>query len=266
MHFHAEHSLFFERRQPLWRSVASLGLTICVLVVNAGAASTTISMIGAGVGLLLIAIAYGSGQRRMEPVIAWTVALVVSALLGSLALGGDVDRFTEAAARVGCGVLWVLWLGTQVDWASLRRILVVCRVPEGAVSALDHAVMNGVLTRQEWTRRRDAARLRLGSARLPLQSWSQLLGEGAMSGFLRLESVEENALLRSSPVSDADHGDVVHLDAVRIERDDHVVLEQLPKPAQNLVLRISYMNSHTLQTQERLVKNKLAKSNKHLSV
>jgi cobalt/nickel transport system ATP-binding protein len=227
MHFHAEHSLFFEQRQSLWRPVLSLCLTVGVVIVNAGAGSTALSMIGASIAALLLVFAYVGGQRRMEPALAWTLALVVSALLGSVALGGDLDRFTEAAARISCGVLWVLWLGTQMDWASLRRIFVVTGIPDSVVSSLDHAVMNGILTRQEWALRRDAARLRLGNSRLPIQSWSQLLGEGAMSGFLRLESMEENALLRSSPVVGSGSSGVVQLEAVHIERDSHVVLEQL---------------------------------------
>ena len=42
----------------------------------------------------------------------------------------------------------------------------------------------------EWGRRRDAARSRLGEAKLPLVAWARLLGEGALHSFFRLESVE----------------------------------------------------------------------------
>ena len=117
MHFHAEHSLFFKRQGQLWRPALSLGLTLCVLLVNAGASSTVLSLSGSGVGALLLLNAYVRGHRRVEPALAWTLVLVVSVLLGGFALGGDLSLFTEAAARISCGVLWILWLGTQLDWS-----------------------------------------------------------------------------------------------------------------------------------------------------
>jgi len=227
MHLHAEHDLFFERRQNLQRPALSLVLTLLVLIVNAGANSILVSLVGSGVGLFLLFVTRLSGHRRMEPAILWTVFLVGFALLGSAALGGDVDRFIEVAARISCGMLWILWLGTQTDWASLRQILLFIRVPTNAVSALDHAVMNGVLTQREWIRRRDAARIRLGNPRLPLRSWGYLLGEGALCGFLRLEQMEEGALVRSSTIKDTGDDEAFILDAVQIERGGHSVLKQL---------------------------------------
>jgi len=227
MHFHAEHSLFFERRQSLWRAAASLALTVCVLIVNAGARSVPLSLVGSGVGSLLLLIAYANGHRRLEPTLAWTLALATFALLGGAALSLDVGPLVETAARLSCGVIWVLWLGTQVDWASLRQLLLVVRVPRNVVAALDHALMHGVLTQREWVQRRDAARLRLGVSRLPLSSWGPLLGEGALRVFLRLEQVEENALLRSSSSAEADKAEGVHLEAIDVERGGRLVLEQL---------------------------------------
>jgi len=227
MHFHAEHSLFFERRQSLWRAASSLALTVCVLVVNAGARSMAVSLVGSGVGALLLLIAYASGHRRLEPALAWTLVIATFALLGGAALSLDVGPLVETAARVSCGVIWVLWLGTQVDWASLRQILLAVRVPGTIVAALDHALMHGVLTQREWVQRRDAARLRLGVSRLPLSSWGPLLGEGALQAFLRLERVEENALLRSSSSAEADEVEGVHLEAIDVERGGRLVLKQL---------------------------------------
>ncbi|MEO0603607.1 MAG: ABC transporter ATP-binding protein, partial [Myxococcota bacterium] len=125
-----------------------------------------------------------------------------------------------------CGVVWVLWLGTQIDWASLRELLLLLRVPDSVVSALDHALLHGVLTQREWARRRDAARLRLGTARLPFTSWGPLLGEGALHAFLRLERVEESALLRSSARAD-DEGEGIRLASVDVVRGGQVVLEQV---------------------------------------
>ena len=227
MHFHAEHSLFFERRQPLWRAASSLALTVCVLIVNAGASSTAVSLAGAGTGALMLLVARARGHRRIEPALAWTLAVVVLALLGGVALRGDLAAVVATGARVGCGVIWILWLGTRVDWASLRQILLGLQVPRSVVATLDHALMHGVFTQREWTRRRDAARLRLGASRLPLASWGALLGEGALRAFLRLERVEENALLRSSSSADADEVDGIRLEAVDLERGGQLVLEQL---------------------------------------
>lgn len=50
--------------------------------------------------------------------------------------------------------MWVLWLGAQVDWASLRQLLLRLRIPEVVVASLDHALMHGVLTQREWVQRR----------------------------------------------------------------------------------------------------------------
>lgn len=227
MHFHAEHSLFFESRRPLWKAGLSLTLTLGVLIVNAMASDITVSAIGSGVGALLLLIAYARGHQRIEPALAWTTLLIIFTLLGGVALRGDVMLFTEAATRISCGVLWILWLGTQMDWASLRQLLLTLRVPANVVAALDHAILHGVLTRQEWSRRRDTAFLRLGAARLPLKAWGQILGEGAMQGFVRLEHAEEHAVLRSADVVSEDQDNAVHLDAVQVARDEHVVLKQL---------------------------------------
>lgn len=227
MHLSAEHSLFFEQRRPLWLAGSSLALTACVLIVNAGARSITTSLVGAGIGGLLLVAAHTHGHRRVGPAFAWVLVLVVLVLVGGFALSGDTATALEAGTRVACGVVWVLWLGTQVDWASLRRILARLRVPESVVATLDQALLHGVLTQREWARRRDAARLRLGEARLPLSSWGPLLGEGALQAFLRLERVEETALLRSSSAAGVGPARSVELDAVDVERGGHPVLEKI---------------------------------------
>ncbi|MXY16347.1 MAG: ATP-binding cassette domain-containing protein, partial [Acidobacteria bacterium] len=87
--------------------------------------------------------------------------------------------------------------------------------------------MHGVLAQREWVERRDAARLRLGSPRLPLAAWGPLLGEGALDAFARLERAEENALLRSASREDVGDHDGVHLDAIDVERGGHLVLRHL---------------------------------------
>ncbi len=178
-------------------------------------------------GAVLLSIAYARGHARIEPMIAWTLSLVVVASLGGAALSSDVTLLMGIGSRVLCGVIWVLWVGTQVDWASLRLILLGLRLPASVVAALDHALMHGILTKREWCRRRDAARLRLGSIRLPLSSWGAVLGEGALRAFVRLERVEENALLRAGSIARTDKMEDVLLDSVDVERDGQLVLEKL---------------------------------------
>ena len=227
MHFHADHSLFFEQRQPLWRSAASLAVVSCVLIVNTWLSNTTVSLSGSGIATLLLITAYARGHRRIEPALTWALILVVSVLLGGVALQGQMSLFTETAARISCGVLWVLWLGTELDWASLRQMLIAIGIPHSIIGSLDHAVMNGILTQKEWKRRRDTARLRLGKSRLPLRVLANVLGDGALTSFYRLESVEENALLRSanSALYTKVHG--IELDGVSVERSGQKVLEDL---------------------------------------
>lgn len=227
MHFAAEHALFFERRQPFWLAASSLPLTACVLIVNAGAGSTTVSLVLAGIGAVLLLAAQVRGHRRIEPALAWGVSLVALVLLVGVVLNRDAAHALRAGARVSCGVVWILWLGTRVDWASLRRILLGLRVPERAVATIDHTLMHGVLTQRGWARRRDAARLRLGSSRLPLAAWGPLLGEGALQAFVRLERVEEGALLRSSANASVGEPLGVHVDVVDVERSGQRVLEQI---------------------------------------
>ncbi len=227
MHFHAEHSLFFERRRPSWVAAWGIAVTGCVLVVNAGARSATFSLIGACGGAVLLLFARAGAQRRIEPALAWTVALVAVAVLGGVALQSDTEVIIATGARVLCGVIWILWLGTVVDWASLRELLLWLRIPEGVVANLDHAIMHGVLTEREWAQRRDAARLRLGEPRLPLAVWGALLGEGALHAFARLERAEESARLRSASANELAVDQGVNLDAVDVERGGQPVLEHL---------------------------------------
>lgn len=227
MHFHAEHGLFFERRRSLRAAGLSVALTVTVLLINTGAGSTTLSLIGIGAALLLLA--FGRSKHRLEPVFAWTLALIALAMLAGIVLNADTSVIVEAGTRVLCGVIWVLWLGTQVDWSALRQLLIWVHVPQEIVVSLDRAITHGVLTQREWSQRRDAARLRLGAPRLPLAAWGPLLSEGALSAFTRLEQVEENAMLRSasSPPVDQKTPECIHLSNVELERGGQVILEKL---------------------------------------
>ena len=239
MHFHAEHSVFFESRRKLKGVAASCVLTLIILTINASISSPYYSALSIFTGLLLIVVARLRGHRRLVPVMTWMITLVAVAILAGLALTNDLTHLSESATRVCCGVIWILWLGTQLDWSSLRQILLAVRCPEGVVGSLDHAVMNGILTQREWGRRRDAARLRLGQAWLPLKTWAQIFGGGALVGFLRLESMEENAALRSAlaPVSNGDAS--VTLEGVSVQRGETTVLDEVSlslKPGEWLLL------------------------------
>ncbi|MEO0606528.1 MAG: hypothetical protein AAF211_34190, partial [Myxococcota bacterium] len=98
MHFHADHSLFFERRRPLWRATASLALTVGALVVNAGAGDLTVSLAGAGTGLGLLLVARVRGHQRIAPAVAWAVALVALVVLAGGLLSGDPTRVAQTGA------------------------------------------------------------------------------------------------------------------------------------------------------------------------
>lgn len=227
MHFHAEHPLFFERRRSLRSAVFSLALALVVLVANAGVGSPTLSLACAGVGSALLLVSWRHGRRRVEPALAWGASLVALALLAGLTIGADASRLIGTATRILCGVVWVLWLGTVVDWASLRLLLLRARVPAGIVATLDHALMHGLFTQREWVQRRDSARLRLGKCRLPIATWGSLLGEGALGAFVRLERAEENALLRSAAVCARSSDGVVNMMDVEVTRGDAAVLRDL---------------------------------------
>lgn len=205
-------------------------LTACVLIANASLDSTAASLVGAASAAMLLLVAHLRGHRRMELALAWASAIVVVALLVGSVLSLDSAAVLRTGARVACGVFWVLWLGTQVDWASLRSILRSLGVPAHVLGVLDNAVLHGVLTQREWTMRRDAARLRAGASTLPLTCWGPLLGEGALQAFLRLEGVEETALLRSrSTRAPQETTDSAGLDlrGVHIERGRQPVLQNL---------------------------------------
>ena len=226
MHFHAEHTLFFERRKPLWHTASCLALTVFILILNAST-NITMSLVGSGIGSLLLIIAFVRGHKRIESVFAWIFSLIAIMLFGSALLSLNVDTLLDTATRISCGMIWILWLGTQIDWVSLRQIFLKLRVPESIVSSLDHSLMHGIITKKEWGRRRDAARLRVGRSRLSLSSWGQIIGEGALHGFLRLEQVEKNAILRSSSAQDVFKSQMIRLENINVKRGENLVLENV---------------------------------------
>ena len=97
--------------------------------------------------------------------------------------------------------------------------------PEEIVASLDQAVVHGTLTQREWIQRRDSARLRLGLSALPIRSWGQILGEGVLQAFIRLEIVETNSRLRSASANNAFMTQTMDIQTVSVVRGDNRVLE-----------------------------------------
>ena len=227
MDFHADHSLFFARPTSIRRATVALAVALGVLIVNAAVDSAAVSLSGAGIGVLLLVLTQTQGTARIQPVVAWVVAVVGLSLVAGAGLGADMEAVTRTGSRVLCGAVWILWLGTEVDWAALRAILLASRFPPWLVRTLDQALMHGVLTQREWTKRRDAARLRLGVSRLKLGTWGQVLSDGALHAFTRLEQVEENATIRSTAVNAAAQSERIDVEGVDVELDGKSVLRQL---------------------------------------
>ena len=175
MHFHAEHALFFERRQPLWVAALAMALTSSVLIVNAGTHSTTLSLVGSGIGARSCCCsrgpvdAEGSSLPWRGPWPSWPSHCLVG--LSSIPAPTSSSRRASGscAALSGSSGLAPRLTGRRFDNLLLRL-----RIPEDVVASLDHALMHGVLTQREWVQRRDAAHLRLGSPRLPLAAWGPL--------------------------------------------------------------------------------------------
>ena len=224
MRLSARHGLFSEHRRSLWQVGLSFGLTVCVLLLNSHT-NRTVSLVGAGVGLLLLSVEYFKGDKRIESTLTWIVSLVVLGLVGGAALNFDMATFIDVASRILCGVIWILWLGTQMDWVSLRQILLYLRVPESIVVSLDQAVMHGIFTQREWIQRRDSARLRLGVSTLPMGSWGQILSEGVLQAFVRLETVERNSRLRSAAANSAFMTQTLGIQNLSVVRGNNRVLE-----------------------------------------
>jgi energy-coupling factor transporter ATP-binding protein EcfA2 len=201
MHLHADHPLFADARRPPASVVGRVAFALGVLGLNIGAGSGSLS----GVMLLtgLAAVWLRGGRGRLLPALAWVAVAGAMTAAAALLSNLPVDRAATAALRLAAGMAWLLWLGGELDWASVRATLRHSGFPSAALATLDHAVLHGLLTRESWAQRRDAARLRLGRARLPLAAWSAVLAEGAIDAIDRVEEVEAGALLRGARLGGA---------------------------------------------------------------
>ena len=221
------HELLFEYQESSWRSGLSLVVTICVLLLNS---NTTVALsIGCTViGLILLLVDCFQQKRRLARMHIYFILFIVFGLLTSTVMNVDITAWCTVLSRILCGVIWILWLRTQMDWRSLRRILLWLRTPEIIVTSLDNAVMHGVLTQREWIQRRDSARVRQGSSKLSLETWGQVLGEGVLQAFIRLEHVENSSRMRSSTLM----GDLIqniemNMRNVSVQRGNNLILNDI---------------------------------------
>ena len=119
MHPSASHNLFFDKRRPLWQSTWSLVLTVVVLLLNSNT-NMAVSLVAAGVGGILLLLEYVRGTNRINSTLTLVLSLLVLGWIGGSVLNFDIAIFLEITSRIVCGIIWILWLGTQVDWVSLR--------------------------------------------------------------------------------------------------------------------------------------------------
>jgi energy-coupling factor transporter ATP-binding protein EcfA2 len=196
MHLHADHPLFADAKLPLRAVIGRLTFAIGILGVNVGADSAGLS--GGLVLAALVALWFGGGRGRLVPALSWIAFTCAATAVAARMSAVPVDRAVAAAVRLAAGMAWLLWLGGGLDWPSMRGLLRRAGLSSAALATLDHAVLHGLLTREAWAQRRDAARLRLGRMRLPLTAWSAVLAEGALDAIDRVEEVEADALLRGA--------------------------------------------------------------------
>ncbi|MCH2110398.1 MAG: energy-coupling factor ABC transporter ATP-binding protein [Polyangiaceae bacterium] len=223
----ASHDSFIDRDSHRLRTRASLLIALIVLGLNSGLGIPELSF-GLGLlGSLLILFAYWQGSAKLELAHGWVALTVGLVVLTWAVLGVGRDTALSFGSRIFCGMTWVLWLGTRVDWSSLRQLLLDIHVPAGLVSTLDRSLLHGFLTKSEWLRRRDAARVRGGQASLSTSTWTSLLTEGAMGSFNRLEKVEEQTRLRASAVGSTERPPRIELRNLSVAHDKDIILKDM---------------------------------------
>ena len=219
------HEMLFENQESSWGSGLSLGMTICVLVLNSNT-TVTVSIVCAVIGLVLLIVDYIQQKRRFEWVHTTLVLVIICGLVSSTVMAVEMTAWLTVLSRILCGVIWIIWLRTQVDWVSLRQIILWLRTPESIVSSLDYAVMHGILTQREWVQRRDSACVRQGSSKLSMETWGQILGEGVLHAFSRLEHVESSSRLRSASLKDGFVPKMgLDIQNVSVQRSGNLILE-----------------------------------------
>lgn len=173
----------------------ALCLTVFVLLLNSAADSVTLPLAASAVAAVLL---IAGGLHRVPKVTLWLAMLAGGSVFAGSLLAREYAGLLLLLARVTCGVLWILWLGTRLDWASLRKLFLTLGAPKAIVESLDQSVAHAFITQDEWQRRHAAARLRLGRSRLPVSSLASVVGGGALATFERMERVDERARLRAA--------------------------------------------------------------------
>jgi len=215
-----ERALFPETGNNAGAGLA-LCLTVFVLLLNSAAASVTLPLAASAIAAVLL---LAGGLHRVPRVTLWLAILVGGSVLAGSLLAAEYSGVFLLLARVTCGVLWIIWLGTRLDWQSLRKLFLTLGTPTAIVDSLDQSVAHAFITRDEWQRRHAAARLRLGRSRLPVSSLASVVGGGALATFERMERVDERARLRAAAPRDESPMPVCELIDAAVIRDGREII------------------------------------------
>lgn len=236
---------FSARQRGEKEAVVALFIVVLVLLGNGFCQSATVSLLGLGIAAVLLVFQSRKGWLRLGTLALWCLSLVLISLVSHLVFELDPNLTLQSTTRIACGVAWVLWLGTVLELRTLRDLLIRLGTPWPLVTSVERSILHAHLTQMEWKRRRDAAHLRTGKARLAPRTWVSLISEGAFAAIARLEEVHRSALLRETvrsftQLKEGMKGDssregsserrpvepiICALSSARIERDGRSLLE-----------------------------------------
>jgi energy-coupling factor transporter ATP-binding protein EcfA2 len=215
---HTDAALFAATRPHPSAVARRVVITGTALVLNGMVGNAVFSAALAACGF--VALVASRSEREVARATVWIAG---AAALSALAAGWSMASATAylIIARTVAGLAWLLWLGAGLDWPALRAVLERLRVPAEALRVLDRATLHAGLTRRTWSRRRDAARLRLGRARLRVETWAALLAEGAIETIDRVARADLMARVRGAAPdpSGADATSSVELRALGLTSD-----------------------------------------------
>ena len=107
-----ERALFPETGNNAGAGLA-LCLTVFVLLLNSAAASVTLPLAASAIAAVLL---LAGGLHRVPRVTLWLAILVGGSVFAGSLLAAEYSGVFLLLARVTCGVLWIIWLGTRLDW------------------------------------------------------------------------------------------------------------------------------------------------------
>jgi len=218
MTYRANDALFapFRRHPPA--VTRRLVITGTALVLNGMVGNAVFSAALAACGF--VALVATRSEREVARATVWIAGAVALSALAAEWLTASATAYL-IIARTVAGLAWLLWLGAGLDWPALRTFLERLRIPAEALRVLDRAILHAGLTRKSWSRRRDAARLRLGRSRLRVETWAGLLTEGAIEAIDRAARADLMARVRGAvpDASGADGTSSVELRALGLTSD-----------------------------------------------